>query len=73
MFPELYKHMHIRGMKQKDLAKLIGVTQQAVGKKLRGETQFKLNEMQITLNYFRQFNPALTYEQLFEQCIFLAR
>lgn len=51
---ELVKLMAITGMKNKELAKIIGVSQQAASKKIKGETEFKQSEMKLITGYFKK-------------------
>jgi DNA-binding XRE family transcriptional regulator len=72
MFPELAKLMAIDGMKHKDLARIIGITQQAASKKIKGESEFKRSEMQKVKLYFCKKYPSITMDQIFTEDIFLA-
>ena len=71
MYPELLKLMGYKNMKHKDLAKIIGVSQQAASKKIRGETEFKRSEMQKIKAFFQKDFPEITMEQIFTTEIFL--
>lgn len=51
-----------RGVSQKQMADVIGVTQQSLSKKINGANQFKLDEMTALRNTF--FNDC-TFEFLF--------
>lgn len=73
MFPELFKLMAYENMKHKDLAAIIGATQQATSKKLKGETQFKRSEMQKTKEYFKKKYPDITMDLIFMTDIVLPR
>lgn len=77
MYPELLKLMGYKSMKHKDLAKIIGVSQQAASKKIKGETEFKRSEMQKIKAYFRKEFPdefsGITMEQIFTTDIFLPK
>lgn len=71
MYPELIKLMAITGMKHKDLAKLLEISQQAISKKLKGDTDFKMHEMRVIKNYFKNVIPDITMDKIFEENIFL--
>lgn len=72
MYPELIKLMAYEGLKHKDLAKIINVTQQATSKKIKGETEFKRSEMQKIKEYFKKHFPEITMDQIFTRDIFLS-
>ncbi|MFA5300967.1 MAG: hypothetical protein WC389_22470 [Lutibacter sp.] len=71
MYPELIKLMAIENMKHKQLGKILGISQQATSKKLKGETDFKRKEMQIIKEHFRAKYPDITMDQIFTKDIFL--
>ena len=73
MYPELIKLMKCTTPKltDKSLAKIIGVSQQATSKKLKGETEFKRSEMQKVKEYFQKDFPGITMDQIFTKDIFL--
>jgi predicted transcriptional regulator len=71
MYPELIKLMGCTGMKHKALAKIIGVSQQAASKKIKGETEFKRSEMQKIKAHFQKDFPEITMDQIFTKDIFL--
>jgi predicted transcriptional regulator len=71
MYPELLKLMGCKRMKHKELAKIIGVSQQATSKKIRGETEFRRSEMQKIRDYFKEYYPTITMDQIFTNDIFL--
>jgi hypothetical protein len=50
---ELLKLIAITRMKHIELAKIIGVSQQATSRKIKGETEFKHNEMRLITRYFK--------------------
>jgi len=66
IYPEIAKLMACKKMRQKDLAHVIGRTQQAVEKKLNGKTEFKMSEIVAIKNHFKDIAPAITWEKLFE-------
>jgi predicted transcriptional regulator len=72
MYPELVKLMAYTDMKHKDLAKIIGVSQQATSKKIKGESDFKGSEMQKIKEHFKAKFPDITMDQIFTKDIFLA-
>ncbi len=65
IYPEIAKMMAIKKMNQTDLAKIIGVTQQAASKKLKGTTDFKRGEMIAIKEYFEDIDPNITMDSLF--------
>lgn len=71
MYPELLKLMGYKNMKHKDLAKIIGVSQQAASRKLKGEADFKRSEMQKIKAFFQNDFPGITMDQIFTTEIFL--
>lgn len=71
LYPELLKLLAYKGMTKKDLAKVLGITPQALRKKMVGKTDFKRGEMQIVKEYFLDICPDITMDQIFEQNIFL--
>jgi DNA-binding XRE family transcriptional regulator len=71
MFPELIKLMAIKKMYQSDLAKVLGISQQALSLKMIGESEFKRNEMIKIKEYFSDVCPNITMDQIFEANIFL--
>ena len=71
MFPELHKLMALLDLKQKDLAKIAGTSQQAMSKKLSGKTDLKRREMQKIKEYIRQYYPEITVDQIFTTDVFL--
>jgi len=71
MYPELVKLMAYTNMKHKDLAKVIGVSQQATSKKIKGETEFKASEMYKIKEHFKAKFPDITVDQIFTKDIFL--
>lgn len=72
MYPELIKLMAYIGMKHKDLGKLIGISQQAASKKLKGESDFKRAEMQKIKEHFKNEFPEVTMDRIFTKDIFLS-
>ena len=72
MYPELIKLMAYKNMKHKDLAAILGISQQATSKKIKGETEFRHPEMKKIKEYFRKDYPQITMDQIFTQDIFLA-
>jgi len=73
MFPELAKLMAYKRISQTYLAKVIGITQQALSKKLIGKSEFKRSEMIKVKEYFSDICPGITMEQLFTKDIFLPK
>jgi predicted transcriptional regulator len=73
MYPELAKLMAYRNMKHKDIASILGISQQAISKKLKGETEFRYSEMQKIKEYFKKDYPDITMDQIFTRDIFLLR
>lgn len=63
--------MGYKNMKHKDLAKIIGVSQQAASRKLKGEADFKRSEMQKIKAFFQNDFPGITMDQIFTTEIFL--
>jgi DNA-binding Xre family transcriptional regulator len=72
MFPELAKLMAYKHINQKGLAKILGISWQAVSKKLSGKTDFKRREMIAIKKYFLDICPNLTIDTLFREDIFLS-
>lgn len=72
MYPELIKLMAHNSMKHKDLASILGISQQATSKKIKGQTDFKRTEMQKVREYFKKSYPEITMDQIFTCYIFLA-
>lgn len=73
MYPELIKLMAYKSMKHKDIATILGISQQATSKKIKGETEFRRSEMKKIKEYFRQYYPEITMDQIFTQDIFLSQ
>jgi predicted transcriptional regulator len=73
MYPELAKLMAFKNMKHKDIASILGISQQATSKKLKGETEFRYSEMQKIKEYFKEDYPDITMDQIFIKKIFLLR
>lgn len=65
IFPEIAKLMICKKMQQQDVAKVIGVTQQAASKKLKGTTEFKRREMVALKEHFKDIDPDITMDKLF--------
>lgn len=72
MYPELIKLMAYTGMKHKGLAEIIGISQQATSKKIKGESDFKRAEMQKIKEHFKKVLPDITMDQIFTKDIFLS-
>lgn len=70
LYPELLKLLAYKGMTKKDLAKVLGITPQALGKKLAGKTDFKLEEMKKIKEHFQDICPDITMDKIFEVNIF---
>jgi predicted transcriptional regulator len=70
MYPELFKLMAIENMKHKHLGKLLGISQQAASKKIKGKSDFKRDEMQKIKEYFKKKYPDITMDQIFTTEIF---
>ena len=70
IFPEIAKYMACKKMYKKDLAEVIGVSPQAVGRKLNGKVDFRRDEMIKIKEHFKDVAPNVTMEELFQ--IFLA-
>jgi predicted transcriptional regulator len=70
MYPELIKLMAIEGINHKKLGQIMGVTQQAASKKLKGEYDFKCNEMRKIKEHFKQKYPNITMDQIFTKEFF---
>lgn len=66
MFPNLTVELRIAGYSQKFLAKHLGLTTKTVGRKLRGEKDFKLGEMRKIQELF----PHRTLDYLFTQVFY---
>ena len=71
MYPELAKLMAYRNMKHKDLASILSISQQAASLKLKGKTEFRRSEMQKIKEFFKEFYPEITMDQIFTRDIFL--
>jgi predicted transcriptional regulator len=72
MYPELMKLMSVEHMKHWQLGKLLGISQQAASKKIKGVTEFKLSEMQKIKEHFSEKYPGIIMDQIFTKDIFLA-
>jgi hypothetical protein len=66
IFPELAKLMNCKRMFQNDVAKLLGQSQQGISLKLKGKSEFRRDEMVTLRDYFRDIDPELTMDKLFE-------
>ena len=51
---KLYELRKKAGIKQEDLAKMLGISQNSYGHKERGDTDFKLSEMFKIANFFNR-------------------
>lgn len=71
VYPELIKLMAIEGVNHKKFGQIIGTSQQAASKKLKGEYDFKRSEMQKAKEFFKQKYPSITMDQIFTKDIFL--
>lgn len=71
IYPEIARLMACKKMNQTSLAKVLNISQQAVSKKLNGDSDFKRREMIAIKNHFADIAPDITMEKLFE--IFLPR
>jgi len=71
MYPELFKLMGCANMTHKELAEIIGISQQAASLKIRGKTEFKRSEMQKIKAYFQKDHTGITMDQIFTMDIFL--
>lgn len=60
---ELHKLLAITRTMHKDLAMVIGVSQQATSKKIKGETDFKQTEMVLIVKYFKKLQAEDEYLQ----------
>jgi len=67
VFPEIAKLMAYKNMRQKDLGKIIGCTQQATSRKLKGKTDFKRSEMIKIKEHFKDIAPDITIDQIFHE------
>lgn len=65
IFPEVAKFMACKSTTHKELAKVIGITQQAITKKLNGESEFKLSELKKIQNYFSDIAPNMKIDDMF--------
>jgi predicted transcriptional regulator len=72
VYPELIKLMAYMNMKHKDLGAILGISQQATSKKIKGESDFKRGEMQKIKEYFKKTFPEITMDQIFTKDIFLS-
>lgn len=70
-YPELLKLKACKRLTDKDLAKIVGVTQQTMSRKLRGESEFKRSEMQKIKEFFQKDFSEITVDKLFIQEIIL--
>ena len=73
MYPILRTLMSCKSMKQKDLAKLLCITPQAVSKKMSGATDFKRSEMQKIRDHFKDIYPEVKMDDIFGENIFLTK
>jgi len=64
--------MAYMNMKHKDLGAILGISQQATSKKIKGESDFKRGEMQKIKEYFKKTFPEITMDQIFTKDIFLS-
>lgn len=71
MYPELMKLKAYKRLSTKDLAKIVGITQQSMSRKLRGLNEFKKSEMKKLNDYFKKYFPEITMDKLFTEEIFL--
>jgi predicted transcriptional regulator len=66
VFPEIAKCMACKKMYQTDLAKLLGVSQMSVSRKLNGKSEFTRSEMIKIKEHFKDVAPEVTMEKLFD-------
>jgi len=71
MYPELMKLKAYKRLSTKDLAKIVGITQQSMSRKLNGASEFKRTEMQKIKEYFQRDFPEIIMDQIFTEDIFL--
>ena len=67
IYPEIAKYMAIKRVNQKELAGYIGISQQSLSVKLIGKADFRLSEVTAIRDYFRNANPDITMDKLFEK------
>ena len=66
LFPEIAKCMAIKNMNQKDLASILSITPQSIGRKLNGKVDFRRNEMVRIKEHFKDIAPDITMDELFK-------
>ena len=49
---------------QKELANVIGITQQALSRKLQGKSDFKIGEIQTIIGHYKIENPEIFFTLL---------
>lgn len=64
IFYNLRNEMMRRGITQKDIAELLGITKQAVNYKIHGVNEFKLSEIDLIKdNYFNDLNVEYLFKR----------
>lgn len=71
IYPEIAKYMAIKKINQKELAEVVGISQQSLSVKLTGKCDFRRSEMVSIREYFKEADPGLTMDKLFN--IFLSQ
>lgn len=66
IYPEIAKCMACKQLNQKDLADLLGISQQAISQKLKGKTEFRRSEMVVLREDFKEVYPEITMDKLFQ-------
>ncbi|MDB2620245.1 hypothetical protein N9X87_00420 [bacterium] len=64
-YMRLQAFISMHSVSQTQLAEIVGITRMAVSYKIRGLRPWKNEEINAVLAFCRQYDPSITYEDLF--------
>jgi hypothetical protein len=62
-FPNIEKEMKLRNLTYGDLAKVVGLTELQMYRRLRGTVQWKLEEVYLLCKFFNRFDIHVLFEK----------
>lgn len=62
-FPNIEKEMKLRNLTYGDLAKVVGLTELQMYRRLRGTVQWKLEEAYLLCKFFNRFDIHVLFEK----------
>ncbi len=63
IFPELEKQILMRGVRKADISKSLGITKEALSRKLTGQTEFTLREVEQIGKMFPESSWAALFKR----------